>query len=175
VLENPGHFEHVDAQRGACGFDHNLHHDGDCSRGAVVCAGEKMTQPQIAAAFNVPSLAGTGDFVDGAFTVPEGQTARGMGQLFSSSDVSEWGIGEWAAIAVGGYLAISLFNDAKTVGSKVGSHAGRAKRSVKRAASGATSGIGKIAIVAGLAFAGYLAYQYFTNQAATPAAGSTTT
>jgi hypothetical protein len=124
-------------------------------------------------------LAGTGDFVDGAFTIPEGQTARGMGQLFSSSDVSEWGIGEWAAIAVGGYLAISLFNDAKTVGSKVGSHAGRAKRSVKRsvkrAASGATSGIGKIAIVAGLAFAGYLAYQYFTNQASTPAAGSTTT
>lgn len=174
MLEIGGHIEHIYAECWPYGVSHNLRHARDRRGGVDIGVCKKMNQLQIADAFNSPNLAGTGDFVNGKFAVPEGQTAKGMGQLFSSSDVSQWGIGEWAAIAVGGYLAISLFNDSKTVASKVGKRTGRAKRSVKKASAGATSGIGKLAIVAGLAYAGYLAYQYFQNQAATPAAGSTT-
>lgn len=37
-------------------------------------------------------------------------TKRGMG-LFDSADWTTWGIAEWAIIAVGAYLVISLFND----------------------------------------------------------------
>jgi hypothetical protein len=125
-------------------------------------------------AFNVPSLRNTGALVDGAFALPENQTAKGMGQLFSSTNISTWGIGEWAAIAIGGYLAVSLFQDSKSVAGSVGRTAGRAKRGVKRAASGSTTTIGQVAIVAGLAFAGYLAYQYFQNPAAaTPVPAAT--
>lgn len=35
---------------------------------------------------------------------------RGIG-LFDSADWTTWGIAEWAIIAVGAYLVISLFND----------------------------------------------------------------
>lgn len=49
--------------------------------------------------------------------------AKGVG-LFDSTDMSEWGIGEWAAIAVGGYLAIKLFGDV-----------GKASKTIKRSRS----------------------------------------
>jgi hypothetical protein len=49
----------------------------------------------------------------------------GMGQastglfgtgLFASSDPSTWGVGEYAVIAIGGYLAINLITDAQAAG-----------------------------------------------------------
>jgi hypothetical protein len=134
-----------------------------------------MTQPQIAEAFNVHHLAGTGDFVNGAFVVPEGQTARGMGQLFTSTDVTQWGFGEWAAVIVGGYVAISLFNDLKNVGSKVGKKGKAVKRKVSKTAKSGTSTVGTLVLIGGIGAAVYFGYQYYQhNQAATPAAGSTT-
>ena len=97
-------------------------------------------------AFNVPSLAGTGDLVRGAFTVPEPQTAKGMGQLFASDNLSTWGLGEWAVVALGGYVAISLFFDARSAGKYVGKKSRRTKSRVKKAATGATSMIGTVAL-----------------------------
>lgn len=128
------------------------------------------TQLLIADAFNVPSLAGTGDLVRGEFALPEGQTAKGMGQLFASDNPTSWGIGEWAVVALGGYVAISLFFDARTAGHYVGR---KSRRTVKKAASGATNMIGKVALVGGVAALGYFGYQYFTNQAATASTGAT--
>lgn len=131
------------------------------------------TQLLIADAFNVPSLAGTGDLVRGEFALPEGQTAKGMGQLFASDNPTSWGIGEWAVVALGGYVAISLFFDARTAGDYVGRKSRRTKSRVKKAASGATNMIGKVALVGGVAALGYFGYQYFTNQAATASTGAT--
>lgn len=63
---------------------------------------------------------------------------NGMGQattglfgtgLFSSSDPSQWGWGEWASIAVGVYFAGSLLGDVKSGGRR----AGAAYRAAKRA------------------------------------------
>lgn len=52
-----------------------------------------------------------------------GGACKGLGQaglfgtgLFESLDTSTWGWGEWASIAVGGYLVIKLFLDAQTAG-----------------------------------------------------------
>ena len=67
-----------------------------------------------------------------------GKCKSGMGQastglfgtgLFSSSDPSQWGWGEYLAIAAGAYVGISLLGDVKTAGRK----AGAGYRAVRRA------------------------------------------
>jgi hypothetical protein len=117
-------------------------------------------------AFNGQHLAG---FVPAKFAVPEAQTARGMGQLFQSTDISTWGIGEWAAVAIGGYVAIKLFADVKSVGKSVKRRASGASRSVKKTAATTSSSLGTVVLIAGLGVAAYFAYQYFQNSAAVPA------
>ncbi len=47
-----------------------------------------------------------------------GQTSTGLfgTGLFVSSDPTTWGVGEYAVIAVGGYLAINMISDAQSAG-----------------------------------------------------------
>ena len=47
-----------------------------------------------------------------------GQTSTGLfgTGLFASSDPSTWGVGEYAVIAIGGYLAINVITDAQSAG-----------------------------------------------------------
>lgn len=50
-----------------------------------------------------------------------GQTSTGLfgTGLFQSADPSTWGWGEYAVIAVGGYVAISFISDAQSAGGAV--------------------------------------------------------
>ena len=128
-----------------------------------------MTQPLMIEAFSAPSLRGTGALVDGAFALPENQTAKGMGnlgQLFAGGgDPSTWGIGEWSVVGIGGYVAIKLFFDVKNIGSAVGRKTKSTGRKVKKksmdAAATGTSAIGTVAVLAGLGIAAYFIYQHF--------------
>jgi hypothetical protein len=47
-----------------------------------------------------------------------GQTGSGLfgTGLFVSSDPSTWGMGEWATVIIGGYLAINVITDAQSAG-----------------------------------------------------------
>lgn len=51
-----------------------------------------------------------------------GQASSGLfgTGLFTSSDPTQWGIGEWATIAGGLYVAGSLFGDIKSAGRRAG-------------------------------------------------------
>lgn len=59
---------------------------------------------------------------------------HGLGQglfntgLFTSTDPTQWGVGEWATIAAAVYLGSSIFGDAKTAGRKVRSGYNAARR-----------------------------------------------
>lgn len=92
------------------------------------------------------------------------QSFAGMGQLSLSSDISSWGIGEWAAVIGISYVAISLFFDAKSAGSAIGSRTKKTKRKVVSAAKSGTSTIGTVVTVGALAAAGYIGYELYTNQ-----------
>ena len=50
-----------------------------------------------------------------------GQTTGGLfgTGLFQSADPSTWGVGEWATIGIGGFLAISAVNTSQTVGKRL--------------------------------------------------------
>jgi hypothetical protein len=60
--------------------------------------------------------------------------SHGLGQglfntgLFTSTDPTQWGIGEWATIAGAIYLGSNIFGDAKTAGRKVRSGYKAARR-----------------------------------------------
>ena len=92
------------------------------------------------------------------------RSMAGMGQVSLSSDVTAWGLGEWAAVIGIAYVSISLFFDAKAVGSKVGRKAKSGKRKVAKAAKSGTSAIGTVVTVGALAAAGYMGYELYTNQ-----------
>lgn len=49
-----------------------------------------------------------------------GQTSTGLfgTGLFASPDPTTWGIGEWATIGIGGFLAISAVSTSQTVGKR---------------------------------------------------------
>ena len=60
----------------------------------------------------------------------------GSTSLFASMDPSTWGIGEWAIIAVGGYLVISVIQDFISAGKNVQKRVGRSKsrsKAIKKA------------------------------------------
>ncbi len=91
---------------------------------------------------------------------------HGVG-LFDSMDPTTWGAGELMVGGVGAYLALKLAGDAMKVGKAVKGKGRKAKRSTSKAASGATSSIGKLVL---LGAAGYAAY-YFWNKSQAAAAG----
>lgn len=76
---------------------------------------------------------------------------HGMG-LFDSADPTTWGVGEYGVLGIGGYLAYKLVEDAKKVGRSV--KGGR----VRKAAGKATSGIGSVVLLGGLAYGAYYLY-----------------
>ncbi len=86
---------------------------------------------------------------------------QGLGQtgflgtgLFASANPATWGIGEYATLGVGAYLAFSLVGDAGTVSAK-------GKQAYRRARSSAGAGsVGTLLLVGALAYGGY----YFWNQ-----------
>lgn len=93
-----------------------------------------------------------------------GQGLFGTG-LFESTNPLQWGIGEWATIGVGLYLASKVIGDA-------GSAAQTAKKTIKKHKSKATFGGGA---VLGLALAGgaaYVIYQLTQSQTSTTAAAA---
>jgi hypothetical protein len=90
-----------------------------------------------------------------------------LGQVSLSSDISSWGVGEWAAVIGISYVAISLFFDLKTAGSRVGKKTKRARRKISKAAVGGTSKLGTVVAVGALAAVGYVAYEAMQGQSAT--------
>jgi uncharacterized membrane protein YebE (DUF533 family) len=92
------------------------------------------------------------------------QSYAGMGQVTLSSDITQWGAGEWAAVVIGGYLAISLFFDAKSAGSAISSRGKKTRQKISKAATSGTSTIGKVVTVGALAAAGVIGYELYTNQ-----------
>ena len=92
-----------------------------------------------------------------------------LGQVSLSSDISSWGVGEWAAVVGISYVAISLFFDLKKAGSYTGKKAKRTRRKISKAAVGGTSKLGTVVVVGALAAAGYVAYEAYS----TPQAGAT--
>ena len=90
-----------------------------------------------------------------------------LGQVSLSSDISSWGLGEWAAVIGIAYVSISLFFDLKSAGSHVGKKSKRTKRKIAKSAAGATGKIGTVVAVGALAGAGYIAYEAFQGQGAT--------
>lgn len=101
-----------------------------------------MIDQSLITPFAVPSLAGMG----------------GLGQLFNSGNVTQWGIGEWAVVVGAGYVGVKLLSDARVVGSKAVRHGKKLKRTAKKAGVSAASTVGTLAIVAGITAAGYLIY-----------------
>jgi len=95
-----------------------------------------------------------------------------LGQVSLSSDISTWGIGEWAAVVGISYVAISLFFDFKNAGRATGSYVGRkakrTKRAISKAAVGGTSKLGTVVAVGALAAAGYVGYEMYTQSQAAP-------
>jgi hypothetical protein len=91
-----------------------------------------------------------------------------LGQVSLSSDISTWGVGEWAAVIGISYVAISLFFDLKKAGSYTGKKAKRTKRAVSKAAVGGTSKLGTVVAVGALAAAGYVGYEMYTQSQAAP-------
>lgn len=57
-----------------------------------------------------------------------GHSHAGLGLFESGLDYQQWGIGEWAAVAAGGYLLISLVGDAFTAKRGVEKYAARRRR-----------------------------------------------
>jgi amino acid transporter len=86
-----------------------------------------------------------------------------LGQLTLSSDVTQWGVGQWAAVIVGSYLAYKLILDTKSVGGKALKHTKKARRKIAKAAVGSTSKIGTVVTVGALAAAGYVAYEAYSQ------------
>lgn len=101
------------------------------------------------------------NMIHDSFSTP---SLAGLGQVSLSSDISSWGIGQWAVVAIGSYVAISLFFDAKSAGSAISSRTKRTKRKVVSAAKSGTSTIGTVVTVGALAAAGYIGYELYTNQ-----------
>lgn len=65
-----------------------------------------------------------------------GSGAQGMGQLFSSGlDLSGWGIGEWAIVAVGAYALYSIFFTSKAAVSTVSASRRRRASKARRKAA----------------------------------------
>jgi hypothetical protein len=59
----------------------------------------------------------------------------GLGLFDSGLDVSQWGLGEWAAVAVGVYVLGSLVGDTRRAGRRAGRAVKSSYRSVARAAT----------------------------------------
>ena len=82
-----------------------------------------------------------------------GQTGFLGTGLFSSADPTTWGMGEYAALAVGGYVAFSLVGD-------TGRGITRGKRVYSRAKNSAGAGsLGTIALIGALSYGAYYLYQ----------------
>jgi amino acid transporter len=86
-----------------------------------------------------------------------------LGQVSLSSDISSWGVGEWAAVIGISYVAISLFFDLRAAGSHVGNKTKKLRRKIAKAAVGNTSKIGTVVTVGALAAAGYVAYEAYSQ------------
>ena len=86
-----------------------------------------------------------------------------LGQLSLPSDVSQWGLGQWAAVIGLSYVAISLFFDLKAAGSHVSRTTKRGRRKISKAATSGTSKIGTVVTVGALAAAGYVGYELYIN------------
>lgn len=83
----------------------------------------KDSTPQPAPTISGFSGCGCGGKCGGCGDHGVGQATGVFGSgLFSSTDISQWGIGEWALVGVGLYVAGSIFGDVK---SGVGSYRGR--------------------------------------------------
>lgn len=62
--------------------------------------------------------------------------SQGMGQLFSSGlDLSGWGVGEWAIVAVGAYALYSIFFTSKQAVSSVSASRRRSASKARRKAA----------------------------------------
>lgn len=57
--------------------------------------------------------------------------SAGLGLFDSGLDLSQWGVGEWAAVGLGAYLLVSAFGDVKRVGGRI-RRSGRARATNKR-------------------------------------------
>ena len=81
-----------------------------------------------------PILSGLGGCGCGGKCGGCGTHSHGVGQitLFSSTDISQWGVGEWAAIAVGAFLLMKIVSGTKRTARSVKSYT-RKRR--KRAAA----------------------------------------
>jgi hypothetical protein len=93
----------------------------------------------------------------------------GLGQatgLFGTSlfagglSPSTWGVGEWATVAVGGYIAVKVVSSHPSIQ--------RATKKSRRAASAGTAGLGTIVLYGAAAYAAWWAYSQYV---ATPATG----
>jgi hypothetical protein len=92
-----------------------------------------------------------------------GGHAHGVG-LFDSMDPTTWGIGEYGTLAVGAYVALSAWGDARSP---------VVRRGLKRARGAAktgTAGIGSIVLLGGLAYGAY--YLWSKSQTAVPPVGA---
>ena len=98
-----------------------------------------------------------------------------LGQVSLSTDVTTWGVGEWAAVIGISYVAISLFFDLKNAGRATGNYVGtkakRTKRAIAKTAVGTTSKLGTVVAVGALAAAGYVAYSATNSTSASSAGG----
>lgn len=72
-----------------------------------------------------------------------GCSNSGLGLFDSGLNFDQWGFAEWAAVAVGAYLAISIFGDALTAGRATARGYSKVKRGVKRGVSGVKRAAGK--------------------------------
>jgi hypothetical protein len=56
----------------------------------------------------------------------------GLGQLFGSTDIADWGWGEWLALAAGAWLLFSLFQGSQRVAGRVRSAVSKRGRRSRR-------------------------------------------
>ncbi len=83
-----------------------------------------------------------------------GQTGLfGTGLFAGGLDPSTWGVGEWSVVAVGGYVAVQVISNHPSVKS--------GGRKARKAAAGATSGIGTVVLYGALAYGAWWAYSQY--------------
>lgn len=92
---------------------------------------QRLKAPLVSSALQIPAGWGmSGDCGCGC-----GGKCKGMGQLFETTDISQWGIGEWAVIGLGGLGLIFAVNAiSKGVGGVRSYTRKRASRARKKAA-----------------------------------------
>lgn len=96
-----------------------------------------------------------------------GQTSSGglfgTGLFAGGLSPSTWGVGEWAVVALGGYAGIKLIGANPSVKS--------GGKRARRAAAGATSGVGEVVIYGALAYGAWWAYNQYEGTAAAGVSG----